>query len=79
MTKFVDDEELIGRTIKTVVIYDYSITLGFTDGSYTTITFGGYPGEGEMYFSDCEPDAQERKALASGGFFSKYQPMAEGE
>lgn len=53
-TGFVDDEELIGRTISAAHFGEHSFLFVFSDGTYTKMTFGGgwYPGEGEMMFDD---------------------------
>lgn len=56
-SKFVDDEELIGKTIAKIVKSDFepmSIVFHFTDGTWTRITYGGgwYAGEGCIEFDD---------------------------
>lgn len=51
---YIDEEELEGRTVAKVIMDDWRIYLTFTDGTWTSITFGGgyYPGEGEMMFDE---------------------------
>lgn len=55
--RFVDDDELVGKTIVAVHAGDMlssRVYLVFSDRTWTGITFGGgyYPGEGEMMFDD---------------------------
>lgn len=55
-SRFVDDEELIGKTIAKVNVHSSSVDLLFTDGTYTCIDYGGgyYIGESEMRFVELE-------------------------
>lgn len=50
--RYVDEEEIEGKTIRKVVMEDHCIGLAFTDGTFTSIVYGGgyYVGEGEMMF-----------------------------
>ncbi len=60
-TRFVDDEELVGKTIECVRADDYSCDILFTDGTYTSIVFGGgyYVGEGSYLFRELDPPSLE--------------------
>ena len=61
--RFVDEDELVGKTIAKIRMHGMSVDISFTDGSYTCIDYGGgyYAGESEMRF--VELDAEELKRL----------------
>lgn len=65
-SRFVDGQELVGRTVAKVhlpALNGTTFSLLFTDGTYTSVHYSGgyYPGEGEMTFEQLCPE--EIKAL----------------
>ena len=80
MSKFVDEEELEGLTIKKCITDD-EILLLFTNGSYTKIKYeaGYYSGDGDVKFTEPSEFDLVRLGVLDGTEFERRRRQEEEE